>query len=155
MIAVTTRIRYSDFLRDVFALSLSTFGGPQAHLAHFHKVLVDKKKYITDEELIEINSLCQILPGPTSTQTLTAIGFKIGGPNLAYLTLLVWIMPAVLLMTAAAIFMSNIQTKNLSLDFTRFIQPIAVGFVRFVLCSDAIHISDYSAYRRSCNSFKI
>jgi chromate transporter len=34
-------------------------------------------------------------------------------------------------MTGAAIFMSNIQTKNLSLDFTRFIQPIAVGFVSY------------------------
>jgi len=80
---------------------------------------------------MEINSLCQILPGPASTQTLTAIGFKIGGPNLAYLTLLVWILPAVVLMTVAAIIMSSIQTKNLSLDFTRFIQPIAVGFVSY------------------------
>jgi len=131
VIALSSRVRYYDFLRDVLLLALSTFGGPQAHLAHFHKVLVEKKKYITDEELMEINSLCQILPGPTSTQTLTAVGFKIGGPNLAYLTLLVWILPAVILMTAAAIFMSNIQTKNLSLEFTRFIQPIAVGFVSY------------------------
>jgi chromate transporter len=131
VIALSSRVRYYDFLRDVLVLALSTFGGPQAHLAHFQKVLVEKKKYITDEELMEINSLCQILPGPTSTQTLTAVGFKIGGPNLAYLTLLVWILPAVILMTAAAIFMSNIQTKNLSLEFTRFIQPIAVGFVSY------------------------
>ena len=131
MIALSSRVRYYDFLRDVLVLALSTFGGPQAHLAHFQKVLVEKKKYITDEELMEINSLCQILPGPTSTQTLTAVGFKIGGANLAYLTLLVWILPAVILMTGAAIFMSNIQTKNLSLEFTRFIQPIAVGFVSY------------------------
>jgi chromate transporter len=85
------RVRYYIFLEDVLLLAVSTFGGPQAHLAHFHKVLVDKRKYLTEEDLMEINSLCQILPGPASTQTLTAIGFKIGGPNLAYLTLLVWI----------------------------------------------------------------
>lgn len=125
------RIRYYIFLRDVFTLALTTFGGPQAHLAHFHKVLVDKRKYLSSEELMEINSLCQILPGPASTQTLTAIGFKIGGPNLAYLTLLVWILPAVALMTTAAVIMSSIQTKNLSLEFTRFIEPIAVGFVTY------------------------
>ena len=80
---------------------------------------------------MEINSLCQILPGPASTQTLTAIGFKIGGPNLAYLTLLVWILPAVLLMTTAAIVMTSIEDKNWSLEFTRFIQPMAVGFVSY------------------------
>lgn len=125
------RVRYYLFLRDVLMLALSTFGGPQAHLAHFHKVLVDKRKYLSEEDLMEINSLCQILPGPASTQTLTAIGFKIGGPNLAYLTLLVWIMPAVLLMTGVAVVVSNLQEKNLSLAFTRFIQPMAVGFVSY------------------------
>ena len=124
-------IRYYIFLRDILALALTTFGGPQAHLAHFHKVLVDKRKYLTAEELLELNSLCQILPGPASTQTLTAVGFKIGGPTLAYLTLLVWILPAVVLMTIAAAIMTSIQTKNMSLEFTRFIQPIAVGFVSY------------------------
>ncbi len=125
------KIRYYIFLRDILTLALTTFGGPQAHLAHFHKVLVDKRKYLSAEELMELNSLCQILPGPASTQTLTAVGFKIGGPNLAYLTLLVWVTPAVVLMTTAAMIMSSIQTKNLSLEFTRFIQPIAVGFVSY------------------------
>jgi chromate transporter len=128
---VVQRVRYYIFLRDVLLLALTTFGGPQAHLAHFHKILVQKRKYISEEELMELNSICQILPGPASTQTLTAIGFKIGGPNLAYLTLLVWVLPAVILMTAAAIVMSNIQAKNWSIEFTRFIQPMAVGFVSY------------------------
>src|SRR5688500_18589251 len=80
---------------------------------------------------MEINSLCQILPGPASTQTLIAVGFKIGGPNLAYLTLLVWVLPAVIFMTAAAVVMSSIQEKNWSIEFTRYIQPMAVGFVSY------------------------
>ena len=110
---------------------MTTFGGPQAHLAHFHKILVKKRAYLTEADLMELNSLCQILPGPASTQTLIAVGFKIGGPNLAYLTLLVWILPAVILMTAAAIVMTSIQEKNWSIEFTRYIQPMAVGFVSY------------------------
>ncbi len=124
-------VRFYIFLRDVLLLSLTTFGGPQAHLAHFQKVLVSKRKYLSDEDLMEINSLCQILPGPTSTQTLTAIGFKIGGPYLAYFTLLIWILPAVTLMTLAAVMMSSIEQNNISLEFARFIQPMAVGFVSY------------------------
>ena len=112
-------------------MALTTFGGPQAHLSHFQKVLVSKRRYLSEEDLMEINSLCQILPGPTSTQTLTAIGFRIGGPGLAYLTLLVWVLPAVTLMTTAALIMSSIEQKNLSLEFTRYIQPMAVGFVSY------------------------
>ena len=128
---MTPRIKYSTFLRDVLLLAFTTFGGPQAHIAHFQKVLVTKRKYISEDDLMELNSLCQVLPGPTSTQTLTAIGYKLGGPNLAYLTLLVWILPAVLFMTFAAIALSSIQEKNWSLEFTRFIQPMAVGFVSY------------------------
>ena len=92
-------LRYYIFLKDVLKLSLTTFGGPQAHLAMMLRLLVEKRRYISEKELIELNALCQILPGPTSTQTLTAIGFQVGGPNLAYLTLLVWITPTALLMT--------------------------------------------------------
>jgi chromate transporter len=128
---VIQRVKYYIFLRDVLMLAFTTFGGPQAHIAHFQKVLVDKRKYLSEEDLMELNSLCQILPGPTSTQTLTAIGYKIGGPNLAYLTLLVWILPAVTLMTLAAMMMSTIQEKHWSLEFTRYIQPMAVGFVSY------------------------
>jgi chromate transporter len=125
------RVRYYIFLKDVFILALTTFGGPQAHLAHFLKILVRKRNYLSEAELMEINSLCQILPGPASTQTLIAVGFKIGGPSLAYLTLLVWVLPAVILMTAAAMIMTSIQEKNWSIEFTRYIQPMAVGFVSY------------------------
>ncbi len=123
------RIRYFIFLKDVAVLAVTSFGGPQVHLALFLKRLVKKRAYLTEEELLELTALCQILPGPTSTQTITALGFKIGGPNLAYLTLLVWMTPAVALMTAAALGVDYLQDRQLSLQFTRFIQPMAVGFV--------------------------
>ncbi|HNP18153.1 MAG TPA: chromate efflux transporter [Fulvivirga sp.] len=125
------RVRYYIFLRDVLILAVTAFGGPQAHMAMFLDVLVKKRGYLTEEDLIELNALCQILPGPTSTQTITALGFRIGGPNLAYLTLFIWMMPAVSIMTLAAITISNLQEQNISIDFTRYIQPMAVGFVAF------------------------
>lgn len=124
-------VRYFNFLKDVFVLSVSTFGGPQAHIAHFLRILVNKRKYLSEDDLIEINALCQVLPGPTSTQTLTAIGYKLGGPNLAYLTLIVWMLPAVVLMTLAAFILQSFQDRNISLDFTRFVPAMAVGFVSY------------------------
>jgi chromate transporter len=129
------RVRYYVFLKDVLRLALTAFGGPQAHLAHFQKVLVKERGYLSEDDLMELNSLCQILPGPSSTQTLTAVGFKIGGPSLAYLTLLVWTLPSVIFMTIMAISLFDIQQKNWSMEFTRFIQPMAVGFVSYAAYS--------------------
>jgi chromate transporter len=125
------RVRYSDFLKDVFVLSVSCFGGPQAHFGHFQRLLVEKKKYISEEDLTELNALGQVLPGPTSTQTLTAIAYRLRGPNLAYLTLLIWMLPSVAIMTIVGIAMASFETKNISIEFTRFIQPMAVGFVAY------------------------
>ncbi|QKZ13516.1 chromate efflux transporter [Spirosoma sp. KUDC1026] len=127
--APVRRIRYIIFLKDVLILSLTTFGGPQVHLAMLYERFVKKRRYITENELLELNALGQILPGPTSTQTITAVGFKIGGPNLAYLTLLVWVLPAVSLMTAVGMIMFYLEQRHLSLRFARFIQPMAVGFL--------------------------
>ena len=93
------------FLKDVFIIALSAYGGPNMHLALYQKRLVDMKNYITNEELLELYSLCQMLPGPSSTQTITSIGYKFGGPFLAFLTLLVWILPAFILLTLCALFM--------------------------------------------------
>jgi chromate transporter len=132
---VVTRIRYFLFLRDVLLLAFTAFGGPQAHIAYFTKVLVQRRRYLTEEELMELNALCQVLPGPTSTQTLTAVGFKLGGANLAYLTLLVWMLPAMTIMTAVAILFTSFEAKQISLDFTRFIQPMAVGFISYAAYS--------------------
>jgi len=112
-------------------LAVTAFGGPQAHIAMLFDRMVKKRGYLSEEDLIELNALCQILPGPTSTQTITAIGFKIGGPNLAYLTLLVWMTPAVIVMTTAGMIMSALHAKNMSIEFTKFIQPMAVGFVAY------------------------
>jgi chromate transporter len=125
------RIRYIIFLRDVFILSISAFGGPQVHFALFIKHFVNKRGYLTENELIELNALCNFLPGPTSTQTITALGFRLGGPGLAYLTLLVWVMPAMIVMTAFAILISHFQASEISIGFTRFIQPMAVGFISY------------------------
>jgi len=124
-------VRYYIFLRDVLILAVTAFGGPQGHLAMFLDMMVKKRGYLSEEELLELFALCQILPGPTSTQTITSIGFRIGGPGLAYLTLLFWMLPAVAIMTSAALLMVSFNELNISLEFLRFIQPMAIGIVAY------------------------
>ena len=123
------RIRYFIFLKDVLVLAFTAFGGPQVHLMMMLDLLVIKRRYLTEEELLELQALCQILPGPTSTQTITALGFKIGGPGLAYLTVLVWSLPAMTLMTLAALAIYFLEKRNVSLGFARFVGPMAVALL--------------------------
>ncbi|TAE83918.1 MAG: chromate transporter, partial [Bacteroidetes bacterium] len=123
------RKRLWVYLLDVLKLALTAFGGPQMHFTQFHKQLVLKRHYLSEHELKEINSLCSMLPGPTSTQTITAIGFKLGGPTLAFITLGIWVLPASLFMLLFAMVLSLFDMSNPKLDFLKFIQPMAVGFI--------------------------
>ena len=119
------RLKHLDFLWDVLLLACTSFGGPQVHFALFLDRLVKKRAYLTEEELFEIQALCSVLPGPTSTQMITAIGLKLGGASLAYLTLLCWITPAVLIMTLAAYGMTFLRNSSI----LHYVLPVGIGLI--------------------------
>lgn len=123
--------RHGSFLKTVFFYSISAFGGPQGHLGMMMKTFVDRRRDVTKEELMDYVSFCQLLPGASSTQTLTLIGYKRGGVSLAVVTLIIWILPASILMSAFSFAIEYIDTKHSGLSIFKFIQPMAVGFLAF------------------------
>lgn len=133
-------LRHLHFLKLVLIHSLTAFGGPQAHLAMMMKTFVKKTPYITEQELMEYNAFCSLLPGASSTQTLTLIGFKRGGPILAVLTLLVWILPACTIMCAFSFFVNYVDSSSKHFNIFQFIVPMAAGFLIFA-CITALPYS--------------
>ena len=123
--------RHLHFLKAVFLHSVTAFGGPQAHIAMMMKTFVKQTHYITEQELMEYNAFCQLLPGASSTQTLTLIGYKRGGVPLAVLTLIIWILPASILMGALSFLLHYIDKKALDADIFKFIAPMAAGFLLY------------------------
>ena len=121
-------IRHIPFLRAVFNYSITAFGGPQVAVALMQNRFVQKRKDVTSEELLEYNAFCQLLPGASSTQTITLIAYKRGGTSLAFLALLVWILPATILMTSLAIITTHFELTN-GLKSLVLLQPMAIGFL--------------------------
>ncbi len=122
-------VRHIPFLRAVFFHSISAFGGPQAHIAMMLKTFVKQRPYVTEQELMEYNAFCQLLPGASSTQTITLIGYKRGGVPLAVVTLIIWILPASIMMGALSFLLHNFDQKTLHTDIFKFIAPMAAGFL--------------------------
>ena len=123
--------RHLSFLKSIFLHSLTAFGGAQGHLGMVIKTFVDKRKDISKEELMEYVSFSQILPGASSTQVLTLIGFKRGGIPLAILTLLVWVLPACIIMGLFSFLVSGLHPNDLNKGVFKFFQPMAIGFLAF------------------------
>ena len=123
--------RHLSFLRAVLLHSVTAFGGPQGHIAMMMKTFVKQTPYITEQELMEYNAFCQLLPGASSTQTLTLVGYKRGGVPLAVLTLIIWILPASFFMGALSFLLHYIDKKALDTDIFKFIAPMAAGFLLY------------------------
>jgi chromate transporter len=125
------------FLRDVIIYTFTAFGGPQAHIAVLLREFVEKRRYITESELMELSALSQLLPGPSSTQTLVGIAWKVGGLRLAILTFFVWVLPSATVMCLAAVSYQAFANKGKFAEVLRFVQPMAVGIVAYATYSFA------------------
>jgi chromate transporter len=127
--------RHGRFLKAIFLYSFTAFGGPQGHMGMMVKTFVQKRRDLTEDELLEYNAFCQMLPGPSSTQTVMLIALKRGGVPLAIVTLLMWVFPAALIMGALSFLVLYFNTgavhgdKSLPLNLFSYIQPMSVGFV--------------------------
>lgn len=124
-------VRHIPFLKAVLWYAITAFGGPQGHIGMMVKTFVQKRKDITEEELLEYNAFCQMLPGPSSTQTVMLIAMKRGGIPLALVTLLLWVFPAAFIMGAFSFLIYYIDAKDIQTNLFMYIQPMSVGFIAY------------------------
>ncbi len=119
------------FLRNVFLFTFTSFGGAQVHTALLLKYFVKNRAFITEEELLELHALAQVLPGPASTQTLVGLSYKVGGIKLALISFLIWILPSAVVMIFAGIVISFLEQKQAFVDMAEYVHPIALGIVAY------------------------
>ena len=124
-------LRHIPYLKSVIFYSLTAFGGPQGHLGMMLKTFVHRRPYITKQELMEYTAFCQLLPGASSTQTITLIGYKRGGVTLAVITLIIWILPACILMSAFSFLLHYFDKRALHVDIFKLIPPMAAGYLMY------------------------
>ena len=62
-----------------FKIGLFTFGGGYAMIANIKEVVVDKKHWISDDELLDVITVAESTPGPIAINLATYIGYKKGG----------------------------------------------------------------------------
>ena len=76
--------RVGELARYFLRLGATAFGGPAAHLGLMQQELVERRKWLTRQEFLDLVGGCNLLPGPSSSQVAMAIGYKRGGvPGLA------------------------------------------------------------------------
>ncbi|OLF60103.1 chorismate-binding protein [Aeromonas veronii] len=96
-------------------LGCISFGGPAAHIGYFQRTFVQRLGWLTQAEFARLLALCQLLPGPASSQLGFAIGRHRAGLGGALSAFLGFTLPSFLLLLVAAIGIGQLGS-NLWLD---------------------------------------
>src|SRR5687767_4125952 len=74
-------------------IGLLSFGGPAGQISVMHRVLVEEKRWISEERFLHALSYCMLLPGPEAQQLATYIGWLLHGTRGGLVAGLLFILP--------------------------------------------------------------
>ncbi len=89
-------------LVEALRLGCTSFGGPIAHLGYFEKTYVRRLQWLSAADYAGLAGLCQLLPGPASSQVGFLVGLRRAGWLGALAAWLGFTLPSALLMVAFA-----------------------------------------------------
>ncbi|MGQ9869961.1 chromate transporter [Leptodesmis sp.] len=83
-------------------LGTISFGGPAAHIAMIHQEVVDCRRWMSQEKLLDLLGITQLIPGPNSTELAIHVGYERGGWRGLVIAGGCFILPAMLLVWGLA-----------------------------------------------------
>ena len=83
-------------------LGFIAFGGPAAHIALMRQEVVQRRKWLDEQAFLDLLGASNLIPGPTSTELAIYLGYGRAGPVGLLLAGLLFILPAMLMVTAFA-----------------------------------------------------
>ncbi len=125
----TQNQRLKELVAVFFKLGATAFGGPAAHLAVIQREAVEKRNWLSQEHLLRLYGLTNILPGPNSTELVVAIGRERAGNWGAIAAGISFILPAMAIVWVLAILYQQFQFIPLLKQIFAGMQPVIAAMV--------------------------
>jgi len=74
-----TEVSFSEALKTWAKIGVLSFGGPAGQIAMMHRILVDEKKWLSEQRYLHALNFCMLLPGPEAMQLATYAGWSLHG----------------------------------------------------------------------------
>src|SRR5262245_675799 len=68
-------VSYREALSVWLRVAMLSFGGPAGQIAVMHKILVEEKRWVSENRFLHALNYCMLLPGPEAQQLATYIGW--------------------------------------------------------------------------------
>ena len=85
-----------------FKIGLFTFGGGYAMIANIREIIVEKKGWLDEEELLQIITIAESTPGPIAINMATYVGYVTGGVWCGCIATLGLVLPSIIIIILVA-----------------------------------------------------
>jgi len=102
----TIILLFSSFIK----IGAFTFGGGYAMIPLIQKEVVEKRKWITDQEILEIIAIAESTPGPIAVNAATFTGYKTAGLLGAFLATIGVVLPSFLIIAAVSLALEQFES---------------------------------------------
>ncbi|MDC2962790.1 chromate efflux transporter [Prochlorococcus sp. AH-736-K15] len=123
------KISLIELAKIFLKIGIFSFGGPYAHISLFEDELINNKKLISTQSFEKGIGLCQLLPGPISTQLAIYIGLKINGYLGGLISGICFIIPGFISVLVLSFFWQIYSGSKLLNDLIYFNPPIIAGII--------------------------
>src|SRR5512138_2294495 len=94
--------RLGEVARLFLRLGFTAFGGPAAHIAMMRDEVVRRRKWVTDQQFLDLLGATNLIPGPNSTEMAIHLGYVRAGWRGLLVGGALFILPAMAIVLALA-----------------------------------------------------
>ncbi len=85
-----------------FKIGAFTFGGGYAMIPLIQREIAEKRKWITEDDILDIIAIAESTPGPIAVNSATFVGYKVAGFWGAFVSTLGVVLPSFVIITVIA-----------------------------------------------------
>ena len=101
-----------DLFCTFFKIGAFTFGGGYAMISIIQKEAVENKKWVSDEDILDVVAIAESTPGPIAINSSTFIGYKVMGFWGAFFATLGTVLPSFIIISEIAYFLGRFNEYN-------------------------------------------
>lgn len=113
----------------MFKIGAFTFGGGYAMISMFENEFVSEKKWVSEEEFIDLVAIAESTPGPIAINSSTYIGYKKGGILGAVVSTLAMCLPSLIIIYLISLFFDYFLSLKIVANAFRGIQACVVYLI--------------------------
>ncbi len=98
--AALPRPSLGELTRVFAAIGVLSFGGPAGQIALMHRMLVEERRWLSDDRFMHALNFCMLLPGPEAQQLATYSGWLLHGTRGGLIAGMLFILPGFVVILA-------------------------------------------------------